>query len=285
MRLRWRQYTLLATLACGPDFDPASVVNRLRVLAIRSEPAAVAPGEDVTLEPLVADPFGDGRTLEYEWAPCASIAGEKLTVLAPEDCADAEDLLVLSTDATLTYTLPEEAAKLKSFVDLISGSGTLLLPVRLIVRPAPTNDDKAKTTEIERAIAQVAIVFEGEPNQNPSLEGLTVDGLVSLEDDAVLLSAQDVIVRADWSAESVESYQVVAQGTKKTIDQEEVMDVAWFSSVGSFDPDHSSEGHDFVNFRLEEDKPPPANAAGLLWAVLTDGRGGVDWLQRPVVIK
>lgn len=283
---RWFLVTLAAA-ACGPDFEPASIVDRLRVLAIRAEPAAAQPGEEISLEPLVADPFGNERALSYEWAPCASVDGEKLTVLAPEDCVVAEDLTVLSTDSIFTYALPPEAAKLKSFVDLLSGSGTLLLPVRLIVRPAAASDSDAdaETTEIERAIAQVAIVFEGDPNQNPSFEQLTVDSLVSLDEDAIPLSPREVILQADWTAESVEDYEVVAQGTKEVIEQQEAMDVAWFASVGSFDPDHSSEGHDFVKFTLEEDRPPPENAAALLWAVLTDGRGGVDWLQRSVAIK
>ena len=44
-------------LACGPGFDAPSVVDGLRVLAVRPDPASGAPGEVVTLEMLHADGF------------------------------------------------------------------------------------------------------------------------------------------------------------------------------------------------------------------------------------
>ncbi|WP_242346044.1 hypothetical protein [Anaeromyxobacter terrae] len=53
---------LALTAACGPDFDPASEVQGLRVLAIRAEPPEIAPASDgsaparAELETLVVDP-------------------------------------------------------------------------------------------------------------------------------------------------------------------------------------------------------------------------------------
>jgi hypothetical protein len=57
--------------ACGPGYDPPSVVDSLRVLAVRPEPASGAPGETITLEMLVADgarkPGEAPRALEVVW--------------------------------------------------------------------------------------------------------------------------------------------------------------------------------------------------------------------------
>jgi hypothetical protein len=57
--------------ACGPAYDPPSVVDSLRVLAVRPEPASGAPGETITLEMLIADgarkPDAPPRPLEIVW--------------------------------------------------------------------------------------------------------------------------------------------------------------------------------------------------------------------------
>jgi hypothetical protein len=55
-RIFARCFALAAlAVACGPGYDPPSVVDSLRVLAVRPEPASGAPGETVTLEMLYVD--------------------------------------------------------------------------------------------------------------------------------------------------------------------------------------------------------------------------------------
>jgi len=61
-----------AVVACGPGFDPPSVVDSLRVLAVRPEPGSGAPGQTVRLEMLYADgtprePGAPARALEVAW--------------------------------------------------------------------------------------------------------------------------------------------------------------------------------------------------------------------------
>jgi hypothetical protein len=56
--------------ACGgPGYDAPSLVNSLRVLAVRPEPASGAPGETVTLEMLHADgmPSETPRSIQVAW--------------------------------------------------------------------------------------------------------------------------------------------------------------------------------------------------------------------------
>jgi hypothetical protein len=58
--------------ACGPSFETPSVVDSLRVLAVRADPASGAPGETSTLEMLYADgtPLESGespRTIQVAW--------------------------------------------------------------------------------------------------------------------------------------------------------------------------------------------------------------------------
>src|SRR5262245_55679917 len=59
-------------VACGPSFDPPSVVSSLRVLAVRPAPAFGRPGESVTLEMLYVDgaerEFGElPRPIQVAW--------------------------------------------------------------------------------------------------------------------------------------------------------------------------------------------------------------------------
>lgn len=64
------------TQGCNPlDFTTPSEVVRLRVLAIEAEPAELAFGDQVHLNPVIADPWDEGYSVQ--WMPCieASIAG------------------------------------------------------------------------------------------------------------------------------------------------------------------------------------------------------------------
>jgi hypothetical protein len=64
------------THGCNPlDFTTTSEVTRLRVLAIEAEPAELAFGQQVHLNPVIADPWDEGYSVQ--WMPCieASIGG------------------------------------------------------------------------------------------------------------------------------------------------------------------------------------------------------------------
>ncbi|MEO8182236.1 MAG: hypothetical protein ABI895_25655 [Deltaproteobacteria bacterium] len=70
--LPWALAVTLALAACGGSDDRAlfSELDRLRVLAVRSEPADLAVGEVATLSALTYEP--DQRELEYAWSWCPS---------------------------------------------------------------------------------------------------------------------------------------------------------------------------------------------------------------------
>lgn len=263
--------------ACEPEFTPASVVDSLRVLAVRSEPAAVAPGETATLTPLVADPRGGGRAVAYEWAACAYPEGGDVVVLLPPDCAAAErGPLLLGDAAALAFVVPPDLAELADVNAYTSSSGTFALPLRLRVR----GGDEEQT-----AIASVAVAFGDGANRNPELTGVTADGEPLYADDPVEIEVggNERHLRATWTVDSAEPYTVVAQGTGQTLEQVEVPAVAWFASVGRFEPDHSSEGFEVVGFSADE--PAEPGVAPTIWGVLSDGRGGVDWFERRVIVR
>ncbi|MGZ5969715.1 MAG: hypothetical protein ACXWP4_18710 [Polyangiales bacterium] len=62
---------LLLLSGCRPEFeDRSSELKRLRVLAIRSDPAEAAPGTDVRYTALIADDQGGYTGLPLDWAFC-----------------------------------------------------------------------------------------------------------------------------------------------------------------------------------------------------------------------
>ena len=61
---------LVFLVGCADEFTPASTVNKLRVLGIRSEPAELRPGEAATVSALVMDPSRPGKANTLVWFAC-----------------------------------------------------------------------------------------------------------------------------------------------------------------------------------------------------------------------
>jgi hypothetical protein len=100
---------LAATLGCGVDFDPASKVNTLRVLAVQKDKPYVRPGDSVTLQLLWHAPsFVDGAGVpEVAWlASCENPPGdlyercfEQFQALTPEQVMEGLSLPVAGATA------------------------------------------------------------------------------------------------------------------------------------------------------------------------------------------
>ena len=95
-----------------------------------------------------------------------------------------------------------------------------------------------------------------------------------------------ITVRADWTAESRESYPVWETATQsggtgsggKLVTHFEALRVSWFGTGGAFAHDRSGRGEtETETFTEVEWKAPDAPGQVFVWAVLRDSRGGVDW--------
>src|SRR5689334_19584689 len=66
--------TGVAFASCGGDFDPASLVNSVRVLAVRADKPYAKPGDSVELEMLAFDGRKDKtRPMAISWIPVPCI--------------------------------------------------------------------------------------------------------------------------------------------------------------------------------------------------------------------
>src|SRR5262245_28292745 len=124
---------LAALVACENSFEPASYVQGVRVLAVKAEPAEVAPGATTTLTALAVDP-GRG-TLMASWDACTEppLAGYGAinSVCLQKDAAPY--LVPLGTGLSLAATLPLVAPTDFAPPD---ASGGLYLPIRVRVESA-----------------------------------------------------------------------------------------------------------------------------------------------------
>jgi hypothetical protein len=144
MRRLWPLLLLLA--GCGNDLPPASRIDKLRVLAVQTDPPEVAPGGQIGLTILTAQPLVqqlDGAPpspLSYVWlacsipqgtaelAPCGVTAASPLPgadtgqAQMPPSCKDAPDspLCVIGTDPNETFTAPTTTGGARSTQMLIS---------------------------------------------------------------------------------------------------------------------------------------------------------------------
>lgn len=94
---------VLAVGACGQvEYDPPSLVNKLRVLGVRAEPPVIKPPLDTDLK-LLAVGMPEGATLCYAWAFCP-FAWAKEGQFA---CVDPDLQVALGTEATARVGIAE----------------------------------------------------------------------------------------------------------------------------------------------------------------------------------
>lgn len=73
----WPVASVLASLACAPEFDPPSEIEGLRVLAVQKDRPYARPGEDVTLTMLWHDAAEEPRSPQILWlGGCRNPAGD-----------------------------------------------------------------------------------------------------------------------------------------------------------------------------------------------------------------
>lgn len=72
-RARLVLFASLIAVGCVPELDvDTTLIDRVRILAIRGEPADVGPGESARLIGLVVSPEGRRTDVEVEWSLCLS---------------------------------------------------------------------------------------------------------------------------------------------------------------------------------------------------------------------
>lgn len=266
---------LLATAAgCSSDFDPPSLLNRLRVLATNADRFEVGPGETVTFRPRVFAPEGVTVTAT-EWRFCplslGSVAGYRCAV------PTCEVPLTPAMDGSLTANPSALAA---SCVATLGSSGDGGLPTGATLPESIETVFRLKLTgsdgDVEEVIERLTLWTTRAPperNRAPLISAVTVAGaapdatgrFAPVTEAAKPITEVEVAVQLDPA--SLDRY---TDANGNTFTEDPI--VSFYATAGRFKQDRSSGVRSFVKWKVE--KLGPMDTEATLYVVTRDLRGG-----------
>ncbi|MEW5738794.1 MAG: hypothetical protein AB1938_07695 [Myxococcota bacterium] len=309
---------LLPLLGCDFGFRPETLVENMRLLGVRADPADLAPGETARLEALVLDPSRPGQKSSVLWLGCAPDPFN----LNRSACSDMETL----TNAADFFSggarpdggmLPEGvsligfnenaayAARADVFAALPPGdpgriTGTvgqaLLFAVAEDVPPDATEEELQAVfgrvadggTRAMTALFRVRISESPERNTNPALSSFSVAREPWPRGAHVtVLPGEPVELDADAPDSAFERF---TNPTPTGVEEKtERILVAWYSTSGRFtEPRTALREQVKTVFTApggeDEDDPVPPSRTGVIYLVLRDTRGGQSWTEAPFFV-
>ena len=273
------------TTSCLPTFeDRPYLVEDARVLAIRSTPAEVRPGEVVTYEALVVDPEGE-LTMPLSWSFCLQPRRAEERGAVTQECATGEALSLTSnpasvpSDACMRFgpTPPpvqaDEAARRPVDPD---ASGGYAIPIQAAASTDEAIAAFGKTRircDLAGATRPVFDEFEARytNNQNPEL--------ALVEVPATLGAGASVTLVVETSADAVEPYVLYVVEENRLRDVDESLSLRWYVSAGTLARGSETQrGDPGASLRFTNEFTAPSEAGTVHgWVVLTDERGGTSW--------
>ncbi|MDY7232213.1 hypothetical protein [Hyalangium rubrum] len=276
----------LALTACGPSFEEQSEIRRVRVLAIKAEPAeltlnpdnpalpppiqfsalAVAPEErEVGVALALCKPGNAyGNALDCPGQDGAALPEGQLSLLDPNVQQVLQETANAGTGgAPLDPNDPAVRALLERGIPLFVGYEA---------------SDGSDTPEgQESGVRQLTLRLTATPNQNPRLEELLLDEAPL---PATLPPGTEVKLVPRLAEGSLEQYET-ADGTRT-----EQVFYSWFATgdgevqqLRSLEPVDGKPGEPSIQYVT-----PSTPQRITLYVVARDGRGGVDWLSRTVEV-
>ncbi len=273
---------LFLLLACGTEnLSQAWQIDRLRILAVASEPAEPRPGDFVTFSALTVSP--NVAVAATVWTMCADAGSDEYGCTGDAGAIDVSgDPEAFDYDAFVaaggigiepflppTWTVP---ADLLDHLDAdAKREGTTAL-LNLLAVPDQENVGEA---DVEIAFKRVPVSLAETPNHNPGLTGWRVDGNALAPDATVTLSrGQTYEIEPILSEDAVENY---VYRTKEGADEDRTEEpyFSWYLEEGLFDQPNSL--YPTVSVAYAVPAKPTADS-GTVWAVMRDRRGGMAWL-------
>jgi len=292
---------VLAAAGCGGTLDPPSLVTKLRVLAVRAQPADVLPGQMTTLDALVVgladqvDGGADPGALDYLWLACLPPPGSSDV----KDCAAAAGSLIasgsglqacaqnpgaavclLGTEAQVQYQPASDAAAGNVFITMVvatvASEGAVACVRRVAGPPAASPGDSCvislKTLKVQAAAAEI--------NTNPAVSTFTVGPLPAGATD--IHTDPPLVFKLKTKLSLQPIYQPAVASELKPNGTREVLTFSWFATHKNFDHFHSGYAVDASGTVTERDDntwTDDGDVPGLVffWLVVRDDRGGVGW--------
>jgi hypothetical protein len=281
---------------CVRDFDPVSLINKLRLLTVTADFPERAAGETARLTAHYTNPGGPAPTLS--WSLCLEPPSPASGGQINPACAGLDmgaPMLSLGTGPSVNVTMPAQLAAFDqnsaaAVFGLPDGTNGYYLPVRLQLTAG---------TQQLTAFYRLRWHASNSPNPenlSPVLTGIFevpsadagADAQLRIDDDApgtgippVKPTPPEVHLHDEFHMRAVptmESQQPYLQydsypfmGQPRQVN--EIVAVNWYTTAGTFD--HEVTGLEKPDTKLTLDKHLPASGTPIdIWAVALDGRGG-----------
>ena len=284
---------------CMPDFGAsASLLDSPRILAVRSEPAEVYPGESVRLMVYATDGGGMIALPPVEWAFCEVPKPPVENNVISERClSDAvrpipgQELVVVASvpgDACTLFgpELPPSASGQPALRPRDpDGTGGFYQPVRVRVLGLTAIGLVRIRCGLSGATPAVAARFRMEylANRNPFATTLAATLNQSMVSLAAIPVGRDVMLHLPLTAQASESFMLFDAKDQSLGIAKERLSVSWFSSLGRFRL-ASTDAQEQLEFRNEWLAPQQPGSARI-WTVLRDDRGGTTVLSHIIRVE
>lgn len=286
---------LLYLLACNTtEMAQSYEIDRLRILAVAAEPAEPRPGDVVTFTSLTVSPVdGWGGSI---WFACAGTDADEFgcaadtdalaglegldpTTMTEEELAELYEQLVAAGLIGYEPLFPPTWVVPADLLDGLSEEERLegaLGYVTINAFPATESFDES---DIELAYKRVPISEALTPNHNPSLIGLSVDGVMMEPGVTLHLDrGEPYTLTPILGDDAVESYTYRnTDGVDETRTEEPYF--TWYLQEGEFDQSFSLYGEESVTWTSPTN---PTLSSQSLWVVIRDRRGGMAWLEQKI---
>jgi hypothetical protein len=221
-----------ATAACNADLDEQWQLEHDRIIAVRAEPPAILPGEQSSIDLLVG--FAEN--------PVAERAPDLAQVVSPMSLAGA----VAPDSGGWVVTAPSEDQLAAARTELGLDPGA---PVPLQIGVAAAWPNPVMSID-EMHFGAVKTVWLGETDANPTMTGLTIDGVDP--------GTADLVVPKDGSK------------VRLFVEGDDTKDIVnWLTSCGQM--------HDFDAHSAYLTVAPEDPQEGQLAVVFRNAKGGVTW--------
>lgn len=300
---------------CGEEWSPETIIEDLRVIGMKAEPAELFPGESADLSALIIDPAHPGRAVTVLWLGCDPDPYNKGRS-ACSDIAKLEEPGKLSggvLPAQMRFIGVGNRATYPSSRDLFSvfdradprrQTGTvgqvLAIAIAEPTSGAPTQAELAAlfervaSKEVKAVITLFRIKISEAPerNHNPKIKTLKIRGVPQLPGVKTRLfpGEYQLEVALEATPSSYETYPGPDAEPK-----EEKLTSAWYSTSGRFGSlrlavprvrtagdvkgKYTVAGH----WEFPRDIVP-LKRTGTFWVVMRDTRGGQDWIEHPFFV-
>ncbi|HMJ52772.1 MAG TPA: hypothetical protein VK540_11870 [Polyangiaceae bacterium] len=279
---------------CGGDFDPASRVTDLRVLAVRADAPYAAPGQGVHLDALAFDP--EARAITWGWALCVNPASSSAAGCLA--ALDASSVVIEKEKSTFDFTLPSDVitslptgavAHASIGVVVVACPGELA-PQRAAIPFRCLDAKSGRSLRTDEYVVGVKRIFARttDTNENPIIGGVTWDGADWPPSDVKEVIPCDQSGN-DYGACTRNEQHVIAvaiaeASTESGVDsfgasfREQVV-VQYYATEGIFEHDVRLARDTTTGWTARRDS---AGRTITMWFVARDDRGGVAWDQRQI---